>query len=250
MADQTNVVPHTPQGRAGMRFAHDLQARADTIHLEPIGAQHVRLMRWYDEALKLGQMSEIIPDFHRLQIESWIFGRAHSVMGASYTQKRAIDFGVIQRRAWQDERYICAGLNGEGESIVLDLCNFAGPKTDPHVDAYDLAICSEVLEHAEDPFEAFESLRLMLRRGATLLITSPFLWPDHSTKDYPDYWRFTEGAWRLLAKKVGLDVVDIKPTSWTHDGGHLYDLIRKVEGWGFRGLVEGHTGYMCEMRKP
>lgn len=236
----------TAQGRGKVRHMHDGPMVVDTLHLEPVGKRHAELHRWYQDARKSGKMHEIMPDFHRLQIEKWILDRSLAIMGSGVPSfMRAIDFGVIQRRAWQDERYVTAGVSGK-EDVKIDLCH----GTTVHRESFDLVICSEVLEHVEDPHAASRTLRDLLRPDGTLLITSPFLWPDHATVDYPDYWRFTEGAWRLLMKLAGLEIVTLVPCTWTHHGMHLYDLLRKFEGWGFKPQVEGATGYLVEARKP
>ncbi len=235
-----------PQGRGPIRFAHDTQNVTESLMLDPVGALHMKLRTWFQMGFAQGQMHSIIPEFHRLQIEHWIWKRSRQIMNDR--DKLALDFGVITRRAWQDNHYKTAGVSGN-EDHRIDLCHTSA-LSDQHASAYDLVICSEVLEHVEDPHAAMRTLTRLLRPGGTLLVTSPFLWPDHATEDYPDYWRFTEGAWRLLVRHAGLTLMgDVVPTMWTYDGGHLYELLRRIEGFGFGPLVEGQTGYMVEARK-
>jgi SAM-dependent methyltransferase len=270
MSDEQQGAAQTgPQGRsAKIVHRHDARMVADHLRMEPVGEHHSKLMRWYLDAKERGVMHEIMPDFHRLQIERWIYDRSLAIMGSpadsvtsdarmSASVRRALDFGVIERRVWQDARYKTAGVSGQ-EDVRIDLCDPVGiGLTDGEAQAirkldasFDLVICSEVLEHVAHPFAAVETLRLLLKPGGRLLVTSPFLWSDHSTEDYPDYWRFTEGAWRLLMKHAGLEIVTMQPCAWSYYGGHAYDWIRMFEGWGFRPQVEGHTGYMVEARKP
>jgi len=61
---------------------------------------------------------------------------------------------------------------------------------------YDLVVCSEVLEHMENPFEAVESLREI---GKNILISTPF-WLDWHPM-HPicgDFWRFSPEGLELL----------------------------------------------------
>jgi SAM-dependent methyltransferase len=66
-------------------------------------------------------------------------------------------------------------------------------------DAYDLVICTEVLEHVENPRRAVDEIRKILKPNGTLLATTPFIVPYHP--DPTDYWRMTPEAWRLALRE-------------------------------------------------
>ena len=59
----------------------------------------------------------------------------------------------------------------------------------------DGVICSEVLEHVPNYQAALTEIARVLRPGAKLLITSPFLYPLHGPFDF---WRFAPEAFELL----------------------------------------------------
>ena len=61
---------------------------------------------------------------------------------------------------------------------------------------FDVIVCTEVLEHTENPFRAAEELHRMLRVGGTALISTPFNFRIHGP--LPDNWRFTEHGLRQL----------------------------------------------------
>lgn len=86
------------------------------------------------------------------------------------------------------------------EYISLDLkvgCNIKGDAHRlPFADAVaDGIICTEVLEHCVNPFTVMEEISRVLRPNGLLILSAPFLYPEHDTP--MDYWRFT---WNSIPK--------------------------------------------------
>lgn len=61
---------------------------------------------------------------------------------------------------------------------------------------FDVVVCTEVLEHTLNPFDAVAELRRLLKPGGLLLVTTPFNFRIHGP--LPDCWRFTEHGLRAL----------------------------------------------------
>ena len=72
---------------------------------------------------------------------------------------------------------------------------------------FDTAICTEVLEHVEDPLKLVSEVSRMLKPGGYALISSG--WATAYHKEPKDYWRFSLDAYRLLCERVGLELVDV-----------------------------------------
>lgn len=199
------------------------------------GGAHQELLQWYRNNTK---MHNIVPDFHRLQIERWLWNRRNKLQGTT------LDIGTIERRTWIQGDYITVGDHTYND-ILCDIGHLYTRFEDGSVDAI---ICTEVLEHVKDPFDAVDSMHNALRTGGTLLVTSPFIWPWHGKPDeYSDYWRFTHEGWRLLLKNFSS--VDIKECQWTVEGLQLYNMLRRFEGFGFSEYTVASTGYLCEAVK-
>lgn len=177
---------------------------------------------------------ENLPDWHRLQVERWIWDR-RDALGA-----RVLDIGVDFPRPGL-ERAVTFGQHDE--RVVGDIHHL------PFADgAFDGIVCTETLEHTEQPDAAAQELHRALRPGGLLLVTSPFFWPWHGIPGvYRDFWRMTHEGWAYLLRRFSR--VDIVRASWTREGAALYDLLRKFEGWGYRVEVEAATGYLCAATK-
>ena len=65
-------------------------------------------------------------------------------------------------------------------------------------DRFDFVVCTEVLEHTVQPFDAVRELRRVLKPGGTAFVTTPFNLRIHGP--LPDCWRFTEHGLRELFK--------------------------------------------------
>jgi len=175
------------------------------------------------------------PDFHRLQIEHWVWSNREAL------GHDILDVGVYNPRAYLGDGYVTFGEHDE--ETQGDLCAL------PYADgSFDGVVLTEVLEHCIDPRGAVAEVLRVLRPGGLLLVTSPFCWPTHQTDDYKDYWRFARQGWELLLK----DFADVTVTAcaFTDEGATSYDMMRRFECMGFVGQTEMTTGYLCTGRKP
>lgn len=92
-------------------------------------------------------------------------------------------------------------------TFIADLCN---DNSNIIPSAYfDVIICTEVLEHTLNPFNATKELYRLLKPGGTCFVTTPFNFRIHGP--LPDCWRFTEHGLRELFKtfvNVKIDSVE------------------------------------------
>lgn len=84
---------------------------------------------------------------------------------------------------------------GAGATITGDICVFNEVLEDAQFDA---VVCTEVLEHVDNPFGAIDEILRILKKGGRLYASSPFDFRIHGP--LPDNWRITEHGWRVLTK--------------------------------------------------
>lgn len=190
---------------------------------------HRALLHWQSNTPGL---HPFVPDLHRLWLEHWIWTFRDVFAG-----KDVLDIGAQNPRRWLGEGYRTFGHTAD---VTADI---KGDLLDGLPEWWDAIICTEVLEHCENPIAAVANIHKALKPGGVLLVTSPFIWPWHGTDDYDDFWRMTRQGWQLLLRKF--KDVEITAVPWTSEAAGLLDLVRRFEGWGFRHHVEFHTGYLC-----
>ena len=74
---------------------------------------------------------------------------------------------------------------------------------------FDNAICLNVLEHIFETNLVFSEIVRCVKPGGTLVFATPFMHHIHGSPD--DYLRYTESAYRRLAKKNKCTILSVTP---------------------------------------
>jgi len=74
---------------------------------------------------------------------------------------------------------------------------------------FDTILCTEVLEHTNQPIEVFKEMVRILRPEGHLILTVPFIYPLH--EEPYDNWRFTSHSLSLLSKQNQLTICELHP---------------------------------------
>lgn len=90
-----------------------------------------------------------------------------------------------------------------GATYIADLCNNNHDTVPSH--SFDYIVCTEVLEHTLQPFNAVDELERLLKHGGLVFVSVPFDFRIHGP--LPDCWRFTEHGLRALFKNF--EIVDL-----------------------------------------
>jgi SAM-dependent methyltransferase len=98
---------------------------------------------------------------------------------------------------------------------------------------FDFVLCTEVLEHVENPQSCLTEIFRVLRPGGQLFLTVPFFHLEHQIPH--DYFRFTSYGLLMLASKAGFErsKIVIEPFGgvflrWAYEASSLFDLYPKI----------------------
>jgi SAM-dependent methyltransferase len=72
--------------------------------------------------------------------------------------------------------------------------------------SYDGILSTQTLEHVPNPDVIVAEWARVLKVGGMLLITMPFMWPEHEMPY--DYQRYSSGGLRRLLEKSGFEIVE------------------------------------------
>ena len=92
-------------------------------------------------------------------------------------------------------------------------------------ESFDAILSTQVLEHVENPQDAFREFARVLRSGGTLILSAPHLSMVHDAPH--DYFRFTRFGLGHLCDSYSFEVIEIRPIGgWLSFFGHVVSL-----GW-------------------
>ena len=79
-----------------------------------------------------------------------------------------------------------------------------------------VVLCTEMLEHAQNPSAVIAEIRRILAPGGMLILTTRFVYPLH---DMPhDYWRFTRSALEMLFSDFSQVQIEAEAAEMTTTG--------------------------------
>jgi SAM-dependent methyltransferase len=88
--------------------------------------------------------------------------------------------------------------------------------------AFDLVLCTEMLEHVPEPQRAIDEMHRVLKPGGLLVLTTRFLFPIHDAPH--DYFRFTKYGLRHLLREFEI----VRLEEETDSVGTLAVLVQRL----------------------
>ena len=172
-------------------------------------------------------MKQLPSNSVRGRIRTWIEEHADKL------GNDVLEVGSRQHEAawWVDNRDLQQGRwtgidmqAGPGVDLVADV--LAMP--DEWAGRFSGVLCSEVLEHLRYPLASLQSMRITLKPGGWIVVTTLTAFPIHGFPD--DYWRFTESGLRLLLEDAGFAEIETGSAGEVHfrlnDHGEPRNVIR------------------------
>jgi SAM-dependent methyltransferase len=106
-------------------------------------------------------------------------------------------------------------------------------------ESFDGAICFNTLEHVYDAVHTLTETHRVLRPGATLHISVPFVFGIHAHPD--DYFRGTPSWWQETLRRVGFAETTLRPLVWGRS-------VSAGQIGGYRGLLPKRAQFhLCHL---
>lgn len=119
-------------------------------------------------------------------------------------------------------------------------CFFDGRTLPFANDQFDAVVSFEVFEHVFHLPELLGETYRVLKPGGELLISVPFLWPEHEAPH--DYARYTSFGMKSLLEDAGFEVVEIKKT-----GNFLLSCFQLVIAYVLRVTPSNKFVYVVQL---
>jgi SAM-dependent methyltransferase len=158
-------------------------------------------------------------------------------------------------KSWEVGHYEIFDSNLEESNEKIDFVfdiNDRILKTGPYNDAdlFDVVFCLEVFDYVYNPVTAMKNLYDLTKTNGTLIITFPFVYPNHNPVQH-DFLRYTkQGAIELLGR-AGFTINKVTPRLINHTG-HWLNLM-EADGYRYKGAAMAQTlfdsGYIIEATK-
>ena len=75
-------------------------------------------------------------------------------------------------------------------------------------------VCTEVLEHLEEPLKALKECNRVLKEAGHLVLTTPFWFGIHEKPWQKDYYRYTPSGIKYLLEQAGFYVIEFETHGW------------------------------------
>jgi SAM-dependent methyltransferase len=109
---------------------------------------------------------------------------------------------------------------------------------------FDAVLCTQVLEHVQEPYLVLAELYRTLKPGGRIFLTGPQSWHQHQKPH--DYYRYTAFGFKYLLEKSGFQVEKVTPM-----GGYFWFLsfqLHNFNYWVFSHRKHGRSWFTWPLR--
>ena len=157
---------------------------------------------------------------------------------ARYARGRILDVGC-GRRPYADFLEDCTGLEYDRvryAEIPADVWG-SGMDLPFRADSFSTVFSAQVLEHVAEPWRMVAEMGRVLEPRGYLILTAPHIWELHEVPH--DYFRFTCYGLEHLARRAGLEPVEVRPLAgyWVSAGAQFCYYLKRFERGVLKPLI-------------
>jgi SAM-dependent methyltransferase len=198
------------------------------------------------------RLPSFLPVWVRERIEVNVYKLKRFVRDAALhvpLDARVLDAGAGEgrfHRYFAHARYVGVDFaDGDADWDYSGLDAIANLVRLPFRDAvFDVAVCTQVLEHVSEPLQVLCEIRRVLKPGGRLYLSAPQSWHQHQKPH--DYYRYTSFGLRHLIERSGLQVESVQAL-----GGYFWFLSFQLQNlvyWTFSHRSRRHRWLTWPLR--
>lgn len=155
--------------------------------------------------------------FYKDQLKSWLKYK-------EFNSDRVLSVGNMNDdskyfMSFKANKVFTVDINGEYKpDYVFDLNEIVDCKISELAGTIDDIFAFELFEYLWNPVQAFTNFNLLLKKGGTLWLSVPFVYPIHRPSG-TDYLRVTEHGIKRILKETGFEVAVFDHRVWRNDRG-------------------------------
>ncbi len=176
---------------------------------------HIKEHNWLIHQIVIEFIKESAPKYaHGTLVDIGCGVKPYKSIFASYVDKH---IGIDLEQSPHGSFYVDVIANAYDTTLKESSC--------------DLILCSEVLEHLEEPGKALCEMNRILKKKGIIILTVPFFWHIHEAPK--DFYRYSEYGLRYLVEQAGFEIVELKPLTGfiaTFSQLLIYFLLRFQKG--------------------
>lgn len=215
------------EGRARLRHGTLIRVQELVVEDERKGPQQRSAIRFRKDITR-----SLIDHHVWLAIENQtIHGNVLNIAGGTRTYDTAI-------RCFEGNRLLVTDwLSSQTRNNVNVFCD--AHRLPFGTNSFDSVLCTEVLEHLQNPRQAVNEIYRVLANGGALLLTTPFQYQAHQRPF--DFFRFTYDGLNLLTRDAGFSDVTVlrRGESLAVSLNALKVFVRQHKRWRVDRLLEG-----------
>ena len=170
-------------------------------------------------------MNKVIAIFRMLSRSRYLVRRQQTRFVIEQTRGKifpvVVDIGsgtAPYKKIVAHERYIGIDIEDRGgvTDVLIEDVNKGLSLSD---NTADMVLCTEVLEHVKKPDAVITELFRILKKGGTLILTTPMVWPVHEAPN--DFYRFTNFGLEYLLREAGFRNIFVEASN-----GYFYSMLQ------------------------
>ncbi len=179
----------------------------------------------------MNQIYALLKDAAKVHVETFVRKQAQLLQSGS----RILDAGAgecVYKKYFSHCQYVAVDAAVGDADWDYSHLDFVAPldKLPFEAKEFDAILCTEVIEHLDDPLRCLSEMSRVLKDGGVLMVTVPFFHHEHQTPY--DFFRYTSYGLKVLLERAGFasGKIKVQPFGgvflrWSYELTSLFEIF-------------------------